>query len=447
LLAFRRQVKGDKIALRFEGETIFTSRENLELAGHLAKLFAIVVDTSPVNPAYRLSRELEKQLSDGQGFREIYQLKGPVLNALHTFGCRDLDDREEIFHESLIVFWKKVREGEVGIYFSAESLNPEHCRVFSPAFYQNSKLSTYLTGIAKNIFLNKTRASDYQVSRNSIAESIEPDALNQVATEVETPALILFLFFRIMVENRKLRTLISLLQYDCNLEDKEVRQLIGINNARIHSCRLRNRFFEWYSGNICRIPELLDAAHDYLEGRELKKQTLNLKIRAIDMYCRDSQSSLDMSVFKEEFRTVTEFMQLHLLFKYVFYFSSVGKPSALNGLPDEKNLRTLMGIYKEKLFGLPQYRAILFLLYYGSDEPDYALVELMKGLGTELHELASTDGGAKELARQLQENAPENVSLFGDEMYKTNKALLVQLNGENDFLKMICENETVQATF
>jgi hypothetical protein len=32
-------------------------------------------------------------------------------------------------------------------------------------------------------------------------------------------------------------------------------------------------------------------------------------------------------------------------------------------------------------------------------------------------------------------------------MYKTNKALVGQLNGENDFLKMICENETVQATF
>jgi len=443
LMVFRRQIKFKKIELHIQGEKVQVNKDNHELYDHLASLFVIIVETSNVNPAHEQNREFEMKLTGGQGFGKLYDLKESIMNTLHTFGCKDQQDKEEIFNECLLVFWKKLTLGEIGIYFSGDRNKLDNCRVYNLTFYQNSKLNTFLTGISKNLFLNKTRSSDYQVFRNKSTELTDQDELIPVNRESDSPALILFLFYRNRIEERKLRTIISLLQYDCNLDDKEVRQLIGINNARIHSSRLRTHFSEWYYQNIHRIPELLDAAQDYLVKRESKKEKLNVKIRTIDLYRRDLLNYLDLNIFKEEFHTIPEFKQYYRIFKYVFYFIAVGKPSALSGLPDEKLMRKLMEIYKAELYALPQFRAILLLLYYGSDEPGEIIISLLKNLLQELLQQNPPDESIGELTNQLRENIPVDDSSLINEIYTTNKSLFHRFSAEKNFNKMIYENEPV----
>jgi len=447
LLVFHRQVKNNKIELRIKDERIFTNKENLELFDYLSNLFSLIIETSPVNPNHNQNQEFEQKLVCGQGFRKIYEIKESILNTLHTFGCKDQQDKEEIFDESLLVFWKKLTQGEVGVYFTGNNQKLENCRVFNRKFYQSSKLGTFLTGISKNIFLNKTRTTDYQTFRNKTTEISEQDNIEPVSSGSDAPALTLFLFYRILVEERRLRTIISILQYDCNLEDKEVQQLIGINNTRIHSSRLRAHFSEWYQKNILKIPELLDAAHDYLIKRESKKEKLNEKISTIDLYRRDSLGFLDLKIFHEEFHSIPEFRQYYRIFKYVFYFTAVGKPSALAGLPDEKMMRTLMEIYKVGLYTLPKYQAILLLLYYGSDEPGEIIINLMKSLHQELLQQDTATESIAELTRQLQENTPDDYSSLKNEIYETNKVLFNRFSTDKNFTNLIYENEPAQSAF
>lgn len=447
LLVFRRQIKNNKVALRIQDRIIFTQKDNLELADYLTNLFSLITDTSICNPLHEKSHEFELTLVNGQGFQKVYELKESILGALQNFGCKDPDDKEEIFDESLLVFWKKLQEGEVGIFFAANNSKLENCRVFNRKFYQNSKLSTYLSGIAKNIFLNRTRTSAFQVSKNKTTEITDYDNFIPATEVIDTPALFLFLFYRNMVEERKLRTVISLLQYDCNLEDKEVRQLTGITNTRIHSSRLRAYFSEWYYKNIHRIPELLDVAHEYLAQREQKKQKLNEKIRAIDLYRRASLNYLDLNVFKEEFRTIPEFRQYYRIFKYIFYFTSVGKPSALSGLPDEKKMRSLIEIYKSGLYTLSKFQAILFLLFYGSDEPVEIIINLLKCLKQELLQQDMDAETTGDLRTELQISTPDNEIRLKDEIYKTNRGLFTCFSNDTNFTNLIYENETVQRTF
>ena len=443
LMVFRRQVKDEKVILQMQGGKVFVKKENLELFDYLANLISLVMDTSPCNILHEKSNEFEQKLVNGQGFSKVYDLKETILGALHNFGCKESEDKEEIFDESLLVFWKKLQQGEVGIYFTANYTKLENCRVFNRKYYQNSKLSTFLSGIAKNIFLNKTRTSEFQVSRNSTVEITAQNDTFSGNNESETPALFLFLYYRNMVEERKLRTVISILQYDCNLEDKEVRQLIGIANTRIHSSRLRSRFFEWYQDNLHQIPELLDAAHDYLSKRELKKANLNAKIRTVDLYRRSSLSYLDLNVFKEEFRTIPEFRQYYRIFKYVYYFTSVGKPSALSGLPDEKTMRSLLEIYKTGLFDLPKNHALLYLLFYGSDEPVGIIINLLKSLEQELIQLEQ-DAEPFGYSDSLFENTFQDAeATLKDKIYGTNKVLFSYFDADKTFTNLIHENETV----
>ncbi len=444
LMVFRRQVKDEKVVLQVHGGKVFVKKDNLELFDYLANLISLVMETSPCSVFYDKCIEFETKLISGQGFSKIYDLKETIFGALQSFGCRESEDKEEIFDESLLVFWKKLQQAEVGIYFTANYPKLENCRVFNRKYYQNSKLSTFLSGIAKNIFLNRTRTSEFQVSRNSTVEITDQDEAITGNSELETPALFLFLYYRNMVEERKLRTVISLLQYDCNLEDKEVRQLIGISNTRIHSSRLRSHFFDWYQDNLHQIPELLDAAHDYLAKRELKKENLNAKIRTIDLYRRASLNYIDLNIFREEFRSIPEFRQHYLIFNHVYYFISAGKPSALAGLPGEKTMRALLEIYKTRLFDLPQNQALLLLLFYGSDEPAEIIVNLLNCLEQELLQLepnSESIGNGKGLT--LKNAVPSDKDTLKDEIYKTNKKLYSNLEADNIFTKMILENETI----
>ncbi len=447
LTVLRRQVKYNKLELRIQDGRVLVNKQTPDLFEYLSGLYSLVTDTSPVNPRYQENLEFEARLVNGQGFRKIYPLKESILAALHTFGCKDQQDKEDIFDESLLVFWKKLTQGEIGVYFSGNSQKLENCRVYNRKFYQNSKLSTFLNGISKNIFLNKTRTTGYQEFRNNNIELQGQEDLLPADTATETPALTLFLYYRHQVEERKLRTMVSILQYDCNLEDKEVRQLTGITNTRIHSSRLRAHFSEWYYRNIHHVPELLDVAHEYLLQRELKQKKLNEKIRVIDLHRRGSLNYLDIRVFKEEFRTIPEFRQYNCIFKYEFYFTTVGKPSALTGLPDEKRMRSLMELYKEGLYRLPNYQAILFLLFYGSDEPSTIILSLLATLKQELQQLSTPGEGSPELKRLLQQAFPADENELISELYKTNRELFDRFTTENDFVQMIEENEHAQGVF
>ncbi len=441
LLAFRRQIKFSKIELNIQNGKVLVSSDKQPLQEYLSDLYLLVSETSPANPSHPRMLEFEQKLINGQGFYRVNSLKESILRALYTFGCRDEQDREEIYNESLLIFWKKLSSREVGIYFSGEFSKPENLRVFNRRFYQNSKLGTYLSGIARNIFLNRTRSPEFQVSKNKTAELNEQDSPVTAENEDDTPAVFLFLYYRNQVEDRKLRSLVSLLQYDCNLEDKEVCLLMGINNARIHSSRLRARFAEWYRLNIRKIPELLDDAHDYLAQRETKKELLNLKIRTVECYRLDSLKYIDLKVFKEEFRTVPEFRQYYKIFRYLFYLSGVGKPSALSGLPDEKSMRILLETYKEELYNLPSFQAILILLFYGSDEPAESLIRLMKSLEQESVQQDSDPGNAPDLIRQIRESAPEDEASLTNELYSTNTTLFRQISAEKNFINIISGNE------
>ena len=255
--------------------------------------------------------------------------------------------------------------------------------------------------------------------RNDPPEITDRENFGQVYDETDNPVLLMFLYYRNFIEQRKLRAVISLLQYDCNLEDKEVRSLIGINNARIHSSRLRSRFYEWYDLNQNKFHELTDEANEYFFQRESKKEILNKKIRTVDLYRRDHIDHIDLSIYKEEFHTIPEFTQYHEVFKYVFYFITTGKISALSGLPDEKLLKDLMGSYKNELFKLPRYQSILLLLFYGTDEAEENIINLLKDLCSELSESEQ----AIDFTKQLREYGPQNRAELESEMYKANHTL------------------------
>ncbi|NVO19570.1 MAG: hypothetical protein HXX13_07710 [Bacteroidetes bacterium] len=439
LLVFHRQVKHGKTELKYKNGLILTAKDDRELLSHLSELLSITYQTNPLNPSYPKASEFSSALVNGRGFQKILNFKGLIFNTLNSCGCSEPDDREEILNESLITFWKKLGCGEIGLYFTGNDINLENCKVFNYRFYQNSKLSTFLAGIAKNIFFNRTRTSAFQLSLNSTAEITEESSSEQ---EPESPALFLFLYYRQYLEERKLRTIISILQYDCNLEDKEVRQLLGINNARIHSSRLRAGFAEWYEQNIRRTHEILDNAHEYLVLRESKKEQLNEKIRTIDLYNRSSLPYLNLGIFKEEFRSIPEFRQNRNIFNTMFYFASTGKPSALAGLPDEKPLRDLLEIFKTALFSLKQLKAIHLLLFYGSDEPRQAVLQLFSHLLVELNHSNGENREGYELVKQLTESGNMDEEWLSNDLYSTNRILFSKFSDIKDFMNILQANET-----
>jgi hypothetical protein len=445
LVLLRRQVKHQKIGFDIHGERIFiTNKSKTELSEYLFNLFLLIIDTSITNPAFNQSLEFEKKLVEGKGFQKLYELKDSVASILHQFGCKIQQDKEDIFNECLLVFWKKLKAGEIGIYFTGDPTKLDNCRIFNREFYQNSKLSTFLTGIARNLFMNRTRTSDYETFKNTSAELTGLDEFSPAYKASDNPAIQMFYYFRSQIEERRMRSVVSLLQHDCGLEEKEICGLIGISNARIHSCRLRNRFYEWYERNLPDLQKLLDKANSYFTGREEKNLQLNKKIQTIDLYRRNSINHIDLNLYKEEFHSVPEFTQNHRIFKNVFYLTTVGKSSGLSGLPDEALMRELMTIYKDKLYKLPGYRTIPFLIFYGSDEPAETIITLLKNLYSELMSDTHNVESLNELTAHAKDFIPENETGLTNEIYKTNQSLFDIFTNEKSFINMINENENPQ---
>jgi len=438
LIIFRRQIKYKKIRIQYEKKRIIVNNR-IELSEYLRNLFILLIETGPLNSFYQQSLEFEKKLITGNGFQKIYELKRPVLNTLHECGCKQIDEQEEIFHESLILFWKKLINSELGVYVTGNFKKLDNFRVYNRMFYQNSKLSTFLTGIAKNLFFNKLKKAGYNVYKDNTTEITDRNDEEQVTNETDNSVLLQFLYYRNFVEPRKIRAMISILQYDCNLEDKEVRMLIGINNARIHSSRLRAHFYEWHRQNSNNIQAFLDIANDYFIKRNLKIDTLNKKIRTIDLYQRNIIKTVELNFFREEFRAIPDYTKYHQVFKYVLYFTTMGKFSALSGLPDEKVLRALMQTYKTELFKLPGYQVILLLLFYGSDEPEEVILTLINSLRTELSD-PGQDGLANDFTHRLGDFDLRDSTGLTNEIYKSNCTLFNSFSNEKSFINLMKEH-------
>lgn len=445
LITFRRNIKQGKIILSCDRKTVFVGNSSMknpvELTEYLSNLFELMVETGPMNPWHEQSRSLELNVIKGREFQRFYEFKASVSRTLHGFGCADDEEKEEIFNESLIVFWKKMVDGEIGLFFSGKGKGLDHCRVYNRKFYQASKLNTFLTGIARNLFYNRTRNPAHTMIKNSardVPDFIDPGT---VSSDRDNPVIPLFMFYRGLIETRKVRSLISMLQYECGLDDKEVKALLGLNNTRIHSCRLRTHFHQWYSENTNRMPALLDAAHDYLANRESMREKLNTKIRMVDLFQRNLVKVVDLKIFPEEFRTMTEFSKFHLVFKYVYYFTAAGKPSSLSGLPDETAMRQLLDIFKKELFSLPEYRAILILLFYGSNEPEEIIIGLLKTVSAELSDPEQNPGQAFRLAQNLQDSIPADHTGFTNEVYEANGSLFSSFIAEPTFINTLYKME------
>jgi hypothetical protein len=437
LIIFRRQVKYDKTGIICYKDKLIVTKNKSELVDYLVNLFLLISEISPFNPYHDISALFEADLVKGRGFLKLYELRAGVFSTLHETGCKNQEDKEDIFNESLVIFWKKMLDGETGIYFTGKTDKMDNCHVYNRKFYQNSKLGTFLSGIAKNIYLNRTRTAEFRAVKSDVAELPESQDLDHVMGETENQVEIMFLYYRNFVESRKLRTAISLLQYDCNLEDKEVRQLMGINNARIHSSRQRAHFSEWYEQNLKKVSGIFDASHDYFSGREDKRSRLNEKIRTIDQFERNSTNHVDLNTFREEFRSNPEFNRFHRVFKNAYYLASTGKPSGLTGLPDEKSLRAMMDSYKEAIFSLPNYQAILFLLFYGAEEPDETIISLLKGLHPELAGMEQDSEALQRLISQLNDHLPADPSALTDDVYTSNSNLFTHLSTEKNFINLV----------
>lgn len=435
-LALRRQVSKRKLRLTIQEGTILTSKENSELLPYLDSLYSLIFMTSNVNPRYKDNQEAEQRMVRGSGLQKIMEIKGMIQATLNNCGCKDPEDREEIYDECLLLFWKKLSAGEIGIYLTGSDPKPENCRVYHRRFYQNSKLSTYLTGVAKNLFMNRTRTAVYQISGTDLSSLPEKDELSSPPDHAESSVLLLFMYYRMYVEERKLRTVVSLLQYDCNLDDREVRSLLGINNARIHSSRLRAGFAEWHKQNIHRIPELIDTAGDYLRQCESKKILLNAKILTIDRYRRSMLKFPDLKLFSEEFRSIPEFKQHYHIFRYTFYFAAAGKTSSLTGLPDEKKMKELMENYKRRLEQIACFGILILLLFYGTDEPVSNIILLLEKLSGELLQLEPSSLSDERLRQQLRAHLPDNEEGLADDLYQTNQTLFRLLSREECFAKL-----------
>jgi hypothetical protein len=436
LTIFRRQVKHHKTAIRIHKGRVYAGKNRTELSDLLLNLYSQVFQSSEWNTANKNAREFERTLINGRGFSKLDKLKSFVLNTLHESGCKNPEDKEELFNESLLIFWKKLVDGKIGIYFAGSENKPENAHVYNRDLYQQSKLSTFLTGIAKNLFLNKTRTVDFRAIKYDIADFPEDDEGLLPPEETDSQVVVLFHYYRHYVEPRKLRTAISLLQYDCNLEDREVRQLIGINNARIHSSRQRAHFAEWYGQNLSQAARIADASQDYFAKREDQKARINEKILTIDRFERQRVNHIDLNIYREEFRSHPEFNRFHRVFKQAYYLASTGKPSGFSGLPDESDLRTAMEIFKASIFSLSGYQAMLFLLFYGAEEPDETIVSLFRELHLELAGMEPDSAVMEILVDQLNAHLPADPAELADDIYASNTSLFARLSAEKIFTNL-----------
>ena len=440
LIIFRRQVKHQKIELSVFGEKIFLKRSRTGLLEHLEQLLTSIHNINEYERMIKQSGRHGLNLANGRGYEKILKYRSSVFNTLYHIGCKDESDREEIFNECLVVLWQKLTSDQVGLYFTGKEDKLDNCHVYNKRFYQGSRLITFLTGIAKNIFLNRIKSAT--IHRAETADLPDESSPDTETDPTENPLFFMFLFFRAFVETRKLRVIISILQYDCGLEDKEVRQMIGINNARIHSCRLRSSFHEWYDQNFNNVHLVYDQASAYLEERKSRVKKLNEKIKYVSLYRKikiDQQIRLDL--FQEEFRTREEFETYHQIFKHLFYLSSAGRSSSLAGLPDEKHLRALMDLYKAGLFALKGPQSLLYLFYYGSEEPENTMITLLEDLHEELSTIDQNQGSVMHLTEQLSTFHLADTTDLTNKLYETNRDLFGHLLTNTGFISMITENE------
>lgn len=445
LIALQRIVKDSNSNLILQRDKLFIvfdgSKTNIELFEYLKKIFFLMPEIGSINSTFNDSKEFEDKLRNGQGIKKLYNLQDIVFSTLSKYGCKIREDKEEIFNEALIVFWKKITNREVGIYFTNKNLKLNYCYVYNRKFYHTSLLSTYIAGIAKNIFLNRTKTVEFEVSKNKTSEIKDSDYFEDDKNDFNDSILLLFMFYRIFIEKRKIRVITSLLQYECQLEDKEVKHILGINNARYHSCRLRSHFNQWYNQNLINVPDLLDEAQDYLSRRELKSNHLNKKIRTINLYQRNLINNIDLNDYSEEFQSETDFSQYYLIFKYIFYFTNNGRASMFAGLPDEEALRKLMKIYKTRLFELYKVQVLTYLLYYGSYEPNDVISSLINKLLGELKELNQKEELNDDLTSQLIKFNSSDIDGLYKEIYNTNCNLFDGLSNEDKFINIINDNE------
>ncbi|MFH1118909.1 MAG: hypothetical protein V1775_03745 [Bacteroidota bacterium] len=447
MIVFQQQVKFNKLEFQIGSGRISVNKNPSDLIGYLKSLLRVIVETGQHNRNYKHFIEFETRLINGEGFRKLYDLKQSVMNALNSFGCRDSLDGEELFHEALLIFRKKLIDNEIGLFYTGGDAKIQDWQVFNRKFYQYSRLSTFITGIAKNLFNNKLRTAEFKQAKNKGPDITELNICEMSENESENPVMMMFVYYRSEVEERKLRSVISLLQYDCGFEDNDIRKLLGLNNARIHSSRLRAHFTDWYYLNLKRLPEFIDETEEYFRCRELKKEKLNLKIRNLDWYRRNQISQPDLTIFKEEFRSQQEFNKLFRIFSRVFYLSGIGKPSTLVGQPDEKSTRKSLELLRKKLFELSGIHVILYMLYYGSDETEESIVNLIRSLRNELFDQKNDFIEAYHSLDQMLSSNDENRTVLSDILYQLNNSLFEQLLNEPDFFKPILDNETVQNTF
>lgn len=414
LIAFRRQLKSGKATIQFQKQLILVNNKQ-EISEYLKRIFTLMAEE-------KADTEFQNKVDENATFIEVYHLKDKVMNTLGTIGLQLKVDPEEVFQESILRLWDKISHNEIRIIKNKLDQPVNDWVVYNRFDYSNSRLSTYLVAIAKNLVYNNYR---FQKLRNS--ESIE--IIENRSAEVETnpdsdPILLCYKYFRVFYEDRKLRSIISILHYDCGLEEKEVCHLLKINNARIHNSRLKSDFNDWYCHFLKNYAKYFLELNHYAREIESKEHKLNQKLMAITQFI-SRKSDVDLNIFKEEFRSQEEFRGMGIVFRNVLYLVSLGKASNISGLPEEPLLREKHASLKSSLFNLEKVEVILYLLFYASMEPEYGIQQLLIALKEEMTGIEN-DLNFRFLLK------PSDLK---NDMYSVNQRLFGLLDKENLFYK------------
>ncbi len=429
LTILRRQVKAGIAPLGVNHGKLLLGKTDLLL--HIDRLLLLLQKTGPLSEIKAEVGRVELNLINGYGFRTILKLKPGIMGALVTFGCHSQSEREEIFSESLIILWKKLIHNEIGIIKESPQGHTDRYQVYNKRYFQHSSLNTFLTGIVRFLFMNRCRIRKRQFT--DIADNI-PEINNLPDTESDKePVAVLFRLYRIFYEPRKLRTLISLLQYDCGLEDAEVCRITGLSNGRIHSYRLRRNFRHWYSTNIGNLHRVTDKAYDYHKMCESKLRFLNEKIRVLNDGQDDHLQDVPMDIFREEFTDSINFHAYRQILLDILYLAQAGKASSLKGIPDEAALRQKMSSFRHLLRTLEPHLAVMYLLYYASDEPPDAIVNLLQELAVELADEEPEERGALNFGIHLTNNIPSDTEELTRRLCAINSHIFTTLSKPTPF--------------
>lgn len=418
LIVFRRQIKHSKAEITIQGSLISVNKHH-ELKSYLIELFLLMIRVGGI------SKYLEIHKKPDFDFRVVYQLKDKVVNTLFSLRLSSEFNADEVFQDTVITLWEKIHQNEIGLFQKADSFHLDNWYAFNRKFFHYSKLSTFLTGIARNIILQGDR---YKKTRKS--ESI--GELEHSLSDPETiaapdPILKMYTYFRVFVEERKLRSVVSILHYDCGLEEKEVCTILGLKNARMHNARLKNNFNTWCASQSSGIPDFFEAGEGYLSECYQKEAMLNAKYRILNSSDYHLPvGSVELSAFSEEFRSTHEFLDSYLILKNILYLLSKGKPSNLAGLPNEEPLRKSLSILKSGILTLEMRDAILYLFFYSSCEPPSVIKMLMNTLKAELSESDKSF---------LPDRFPE-VTQVKNDLYTINHLLFKLLNQNRFFTQM-----------